>query len=50
MSKNESISQEDMSLLFVTDSLKDLIKLLHKRVIKKFGFKKQDYNLKKYFR
>ncbi|HRL71074.1 MAG TPA: TIGR00730 family Rossman fold protein [Flavobacterium sp.] len=40
MSDNESISAEDMKLLFVTDSVEDLIEHIKKYAIKKFGLKK----------
>ncbi len=43
MAKNESISPEDMKLLFVTDSVEDVIKQIEKYSIKKFGLvTKQD--------
>lgn len=43
MAKNESISPEDMKLLFVTDSVEDVIKHIEKYSIKKFGLvTKQD--------
>lgn len=43
MVENESISTEDMELLFVTDSVDDLIMHIEKHSIKKFGLiKKQD--------
>lgn len=41
MAKNESISQEDMKLLFVTDSVEDLIKHIETYSIKKFGLVKK---------
>ena len=40
MSDNESISAEDMKLLFVTDSVEDLIEHIKNYAIKKFGLKK----------
>jgi uncharacterized protein (TIGR00730 family) len=46
MSDNESISSEDMKLLFVTDSVEDLIEHIKKHAIKKFGLKKQAYKPK----
>jgi uncharacterized protein (TIGR00730 family) len=46
MSENESISPEDMHLLFVTDSIKDLITHIEKHSIKKFGLIKQQYKAK----
>ncbi|MFD1613881.1 LOG family protein [Gelatiniphilus marinus] len=43
MAENESISPEDMKLLFVTDSVEDVIKHIEKYSIKKFGLvSKQD--------
>jgi uncharacterized protein (TIGR00730 family) len=43
MVENESISTEDMELLFVTDSVEDLIMHIESHSIKKFGLvKKQD--------
>ena len=50
MSQNESISPEDMSLLFITDSVEELIEHLKKHAIKKFGLKKQEYKPKRWFR
>lgn len=43
MSKNESISQEDMSLLFMTDSVEELIVHIKEHSIEKFGLKKDKY-------
>ncbi len=37
MAKNESISPEDMELLFVTDSVEDLINHIESNTIKKYG-------------
>ena len=37
MAKNESISPEDMELLFVTDSVEDLLKHIEANTIKKYG-------------
>ncbi len=48
MSQNESISPEDMSLLFVTDSVEELIEHLKKHAIKKFGLKKLEYKSKRW--
>ncbi|WP_072349352.1 TIGR00730 family Rossman fold protein [Flavobacteriaceae bacterium A100] len=43
MAKNESISPEDMKLLFVTDSVEDLMQHIETYSIKKFGLvEKQD--------
>lgn len=50
MSKNESISPEDMKMLFVTDSVEDLIEHIKKYSIKKFGLKKEPYKSKWWFR
>ncbi|MCB0462977.1 MAG: TIGR00730 family Rossman fold protein [Flavobacteriaceae bacterium] len=41
MAKNESISPEDMELLFVTDSVEDVIKHIETYSIKKFGLVKK---------
>ena len=46
MSDNESISAEDMKLLFVTDSVEDLIEHIKKYAIKKFGLKKHAFKSK----
>lgn len=46
MSEKESISREDMKLLFITDSVEDLIAHLKKHSIKKFGLKKEPYKSK----
>jgi len=43
MAENESISPEDMELLFVTDSVDDLISHIEKYAIKKFGLIKKQY-------
>lgn len=43
MVKHESISPEDMQLLFVTDSVDELVAHLKKHAIKKFGLKKKEY-------
>ena len=50
MSKNESITPEDMKMLFVTDSVEDLIKHIKKHSIKKFGLVKEPYKSKWWFR
>lgn len=43
MTENESISPEDMELLFVTDSVEDLMTHIESHTIKKYGLiKKQD--------
>jgi predicted Rossmann-fold nucleotide-binding protein len=49
MEKNESISQEDMKLLFVTDSVEELVEHIKKYSIKKFGLKKKIYKAKWWF-
>jgi uncharacterized protein (TIGR00730 family) len=49
MSENESISPEDMKLLFVTDSVDELIAHIKKHAIKRFGLKKQPYRAKWWF-
>lgn len=49
MSDNESISKEDMKLLFITDSVDELIAHIKKHAIKKFGLKKQPYKAKWWF-
>ena len=43
MVDNESISPEDMKLLFVTDSVEEVMEHLKKHAIKKFGLKKHKY-------
>lgn len=49
MEKNESISQEDMKLLFVTDSVEELVEHIKKYSIQKFGLKKKIYKAKWWF-
>lgn len=49
MSDNESISPEDMKLLFFTDSVDDLIEHIKKYSIEKFGLKKKEYKPKWWF-
>lgn len=44
MLKHESISPEAVQLLFVTDSVEDLVAHIKKHAIKKFGLKKKGYN------
>lgn len=41
MVEQESISAEDMKLLFVTDSIEEMVEHIKKHTIKKFGLKKQ---------
>jgi uncharacterized protein (TIGR00730 family) len=43
MVQHESISTKDMKLLFVTDSVDDLVAHIEKHAIKKFGLKKVQY-------
>ena len=43
MVENESISPEDMKLLFITDSEEEVVKHIKNHTIKKFGLKKQEY-------
>jgi hypothetical protein len=43
MLKHESISPEAMQLLFVTDSVEDLVEHIKKHAIKKFGLKKKAF-------
>ena len=49
MAKNESISPEDMKLLFVTDSVEDLIAHIESHTIKKFGLVKKQVKPKWWF-
>ncbi len=49
MAKNESISPEDMNLLFVTDSVKDLVNHIKKNSINKFGLVKEKHRPKWWF-
>ena len=44
MAKNETISPEDMNLLFVTDSITDLVSHIETYSIKKFGLIKQNHS------
>ncbi|MBG6111024.1 uncharacterized protein (TIGR00730 family) [Flavobacterium sp. CG_9.10] len=46
MSKNESKTPEEMKMLFVTDSVEDLIEHIKKYSIKKVGLKKEPYKSK----
>tara|TARA_R110001583_G_scaffold64244_5_gene186888 strand:- start:239 stop:526 length:288 start_codon:yes stop_codon:yes gene_type:complete len=41
MAKNESISPEDMKLLFITDSVEDLVRHIETHSVKKFGLVKK---------
>jgi uncharacterized protein (TIGR00730 family) len=49
MAKNESISPEDLKLLFVTDSIEELVDYVEKHSIKKFGLIKKEYRPKWWF-
>jgi predicted Rossmann-fold nucleotide-binding protein len=49
MVHHESISAEDMELLFVTDSVADLVAHINKHAIKKFGLKRNVYKAKWWF-
>lgn len=49
MAQNESISPEDMNLLFVTNSVEDLVNHIEKNSIKKFGLTKEKYSPKWWF-
>ena len=49
MAKNESISPEDMKLLFVTDLVEDLISHIESHTIKKFGLVKKQVKPKWWF-
>ena len=49
MSENESISTEDMRLLYVTDSVDELIAHIKKHAIKKIGLIKKPYKDKWWF-
>lgn len=49
MAENESISAEDMKLLFVTDSVEDLMAHIETYSIKKFGLVRKQYKPKWWF-
>jgi uncharacterized protein (TIGR00730 family) len=49
MAENESISPEDMELLFVTDSVEDLVTHIETHSIKQFGLVKRQYKAKWWF-
>jgi uncharacterized protein (TIGR00730 family) len=49
MAENESISPEDMELLFVTDSVEDLVTHIETHSIKQFGLVKRQYKPKWWF-
>ena len=46
MAKNESSDKEDMKLLFMTDSVDELIEHLKVHAIKRFGLKEKSYKSK----
>ena len=46
MAKSESISQEDMDLVFVTDSTEEVVEHINKCSIQKFGLVKEEYKPK----
>ena len=46
MAKNESINKEDMKLLFITDSVEELIDHLKVHAVKKFGLIMKSYKSK----
>lgn len=46
MAKNESISQEDMKLLFVTDSAEEVVEHIKEYAIERFGLVKKQYRPK----
>ena len=41
MAENESINQEDMKLLFLTDSVEEMVNHLRTHAVKKFGLVKK---------
>lgn len=49
MSKNESIDEEDMKLLFITDSVDEMVTHLKIHAVKKFGLKEKSYKSKWWF-
>ncbi len=49
MAKNESISEEDMKLLFVTDSVEDLMAHIETYSVKKFGLVRKQYKPRWWF-
>lgn len=49
MAKNESINAEDMKLLFVTDSVEDLINHIEAYSVKQFGLVRKQYKPKWWF-
>lgn len=49
MAKNDSIDEEDMKLLFLTDSIEDMVAHLKVHAVKKFGLVKKPYKIKSWF-
>ncbi|MDT8417602.1 MAG: TIGR00730 family Rossman fold protein, partial [Lutibacter sp.] len=49
MSKNESIDKKDMELLFMTDSVDEMVAHLKVHAVKKFGLKEKSYKSKWWF-
>jgi len=49
MAKNESINDEDMKLLFITDSVDEMVDHLKIHAVKKFGLIKRPYKTKWWF-
>ena len=49
MAKNESIDEEDMKLLFITDSIAEMVAHLNIHAVKKFGLTKKPYKIKWWF-
>lgn len=49
MARNESIDPEDLELLFITDSVEDMVNHLNTQAIQKFGLVRKAYNTKWWF-
>ncbi|MEQ9403590.1 MAG: TIGR00730 family Rossman fold protein [Cyclobacteriaceae bacterium] len=49
MAKNESISQTDMELLFITDSVQEMIQHIETHSVKKFGLVRSKFKTKWWF-
>lgn len=49
MAKNESINEEYMKLLFIMDSVDEMIAHLKVHAVKKFGLKNKSYKSKWWF-
>lgn len=49
MVENESVSQEDMKLLYVTDSVEELLEHIKKYAVQEFGLVKKMYKIKWWF-